>query len=66
MLSNTNRIVNLPIEWGKLGQTVLWCERNCTGDWKYECVEPAGMDAGWYEFYFDNEVDYVNFSLWKA
>jgi len=26
---------------------------------------PAGRDAGFYDFYFETEADYINFILWK-
>jgi hypothetical protein len=42
-----------------------WCQRNCTGEWGWNQREPAGSDAGLYEFYFENEKDRVAFVLWK-
>ena len=44
---------------------VSWLERNCIDDWGYECKQPAGRDAGIYEFYFENEKDLVAFKMWK-
>jgi hypothetical protein len=42
-----------------------WLERNCVGEWGYNCVIPAGQDAGLYEFYFETEKDLVAFRIWK-
>ena len=65
MLTNTQKKISIPLSWGELGPTLNWCERNCTSHWLYECVEPAGMIAGEYEFYFESEHDYVAFMIWK-
>jgi len=42
-----------------------WLERNCIGNWTYDCVIPAGRDGGMYEFYFEEERDYTAFVIWK-
>jgi len=42
-----------------------WLQRNCIGDWTYDCIIPAGSDGGMYEFYFEEERDYTAFVLWK-
>lgn len=53
------------LHWGELRPITEWCERNCSFEWGYECREPAGSDAGVYEFYFENQRDYINFTVWK-
>jgi hypothetical protein len=42
-----------------------WCQTQCTNDWGYKIVDTAGFHPGKYEFYFEDEKDYVNFILWK-
>lgn len=54
------------LHWGELRPVTEWCERNCTFEWGYECMEPAGSDAGLYEFYFENQKDFINFIIWKT
>ena len=53
------------IEYGSLKPMIAWLQRNCIGDWTYDCVIPAGRDGGMYEFYFEEERDYTTFVLWK-
>lgn len=66
MLPNTRYKVDTKITWGKLAPIISWCKSNCSGDWSYEIIMPAGMDAGDYRFHFSNEQDYINFTLWKT
>jgi hypothetical protein len=42
-----------------------WCQTQCISDWGYKIVDTAGFHPGKYEFYFQEEKDYVNFILWK-
>jgi len=42
-----------------------WCERNCSSEWGWSQVEPAGADAGVYEFYFESDKDLVAFRIWQ-
>jgi hypothetical protein len=65
MLLNTKLKADIFIEFGELRPMVDWLERNCTDEWGYECVQPAGRDAGIYEFYFESEKDLVAFKMWK-
>lgn len=53
------------IRWGELQTVLEWCKNNCRNEWGYRCIEPAGFDAGDYEFYFQTERDQINFILWK-
>jgi hypothetical protein len=55
----------MAIGYGQLKPVIEWCQRNCANDWGYDCQMPAGRDAGYYEFYFETETDYLNFILWK-
>lgn len=65
MSITTHHKTPILIRWGELGPTLSWCKDNCQGEWGYICIEPAGFDAGDYEFYFEKEVDQINFILWK-
>jgi hypothetical protein len=65
MLLNTKLKTDIFIEFGELRPMVAWLERNCIEEWRYECKQPAGRDAGIYEFYFENEKDLVAFKMWK-
>jgi len=65
MLTNTNK-VEIKLYFGELEPVVRWCERNCSGEWAYEQLEPAGNLAGEYEFYFEQEKDLVAFTVWKV
>jgi hypothetical protein len=67
MLPNTKFKIEIPLQYGKLAPLISWCEINCRqGNWKYTVKEFGGRDAGLYEFYFEDEHDYVNFILWKT
>jgi hypothetical protein len=65
MLINTKLKADIIINFGELSGMVSWLERNCTNEWGYECIQPAGRDAGIYEFYFESEKDLVAFRIWK-
>ena len=65
MLLNTKLRSEIIIDYGKLRPMIGWLERNCVGDWRYDCVVPAGRDGGMYEFYFEEEQDYTTFIMWK-
>jgi hypothetical protein len=67
MLPNTNYKIEIPVNYGKLSSILGWCKDNCKeNEWAYQVTESAGRDAGLYEFYFQDERDYVNFILWKT
>jgi hypothetical protein len=55
---------NIKIGFGELKPMISWCDNNCK-DWGYAIIESAGQDAGTYQFFFENEKDYINFILWK-
>lgn len=65
MSPNTNK-ADISLSYGELTPIIKWCERNCTGEWGWNQVEPAGSDAGLYEFYFEEEKDLVKFTIWKT
>jgi len=65
VLPNTNK-VEVGLNYGELTPLIKWCERNCTNEWSYEQLFPAGRDAGLYEFYFENEKDLIAFTIWKT
>jgi hypothetical protein len=54
----------IKIGFGELKPMISWCDNNCK-DWGYAIIESAGQDAGTYQFFFENEKDYINFILWK-
>lgn len=54
---------NVTVAYGELQPIVDWCERNCTGDWRY--MEDIHNQWNSYEFLFESERDYVAFLVWK-
>lgn len=61
----TSLKVVLDIPYGELQAIVEWCDRNCTGEWRY-MEDPNGlMYTGWV-FFFESERDYVAFTVWKT
>jgi hypothetical protein len=66
VLPSTQYKTDIFLHWGELRPVTEWCERNCACEWAYECIEPAGQDAGFYEFYFESQRDHINFILWKT
>jgi hypothetical protein len=65
-VSPNTRKVDIALLYGDLTPIISWCERNCTGEWGWNQLEPAGAGAGVYEFFFDEERDAVAFTLWKT
>ncbi len=49
--------------WGDLKDIVDWCDRNCSGDYRYT-EDPNGEMYNSWIFFFENERDYVAFTLW--
>lgn len=56
---------DIAIPYGELQSIIEWCQNNCNYNWHYKILNEAGSSPGFYQFIFDNEVDYVNFLLWK-
>ncbi len=56
---------DINIQFGGLSEMVGWCQHNCNGDWSYKVMEYAGLEAGKYQFNFENQKDLVTFILWK-
>jgi hypothetical protein len=54
---------NIAVQYGQLQPIVDWCERNCSGDWRY--MEDINNQWSGYEFFFESEKDYVAFLMWK-
>lgn len=65
MLLDINNKVEIDIEFGKLKPLLNWCEKNCTGEWKYNIIDPAGDMVGQYTFFFEDKNDKLNFILWQ-
>lgn len=67
--------INLKIPYGELQHVVEWCDRNCKDEWRY--MEDPNGDAydSWiftgypslnsWIFFFENERDYVAFTMWN-
>jgi hypothetical protein len=57
-------IANIFLPYGRLSEVLDWCRCNCTGEWKFG--EDIHTTDSWtyYNFYFENEQDYVAFLLW--
>lgn len=55
--------INLP--YGKLGETMNWCQKVCKHDWKVTHLELGGEEEGQYTFEFKSEKDYITFIMWK-
>jgi len=51
------------IPYGKLKDVLAWCDRNCTGEFKY-MEDPADQFSSWI-FFFELERDYLAFVVWK-
>ena len=57
---------NVVLPYGGLTPVVEWCDRNCTGEWRYmDILNGDDSDAGRWEFLFESERDYVAFLMWK-
>jgi hypothetical protein len=66
VLQNTRYKTEIDIKFGQLAPIMDWCQTQCTQNWGYKIVDSAGFHPGKYEFYFEDEKDYVNFILWKT
>lgn len=55
----------IKLKFGDLGSHIEWCNTNCVGEWAYHIIRDAGSERGEYEFYFSNQADYINFTLYK-
>lgn len=54
---------NVAVQYGELQPIVDWCERNCSGEWRF--MEDINNQWNGYEFFFESEKDYVAFLMWK-
>jgi len=55
--------IKLSMPWGDLKSIVDWCDRNCSGDYRYT-EDPNGEMYNSWVFFFENERDYFAFTLW--
>lgn len=47
-----------------LDRIINWCKAECRGDWRWRLVSPSSLvESGEYQFYFDNEQDYLAFTI---
>lgn len=74
MSTNTPTVhkVRISVPFGKLQSFIDWCDKNCTGEWKYmEDLGFAALQGQLFEqpndwvFIFESERDCVAFTLWK-
>lgn len=66
MLPSIQNKVEIQLGFGELKSILSWCEDNCTGEWVYLQLAPAGQGKGEYEFYFEDDSDKVKFIIWKT
>lgn len=64
MLLNTCHRVKVSLNFGDLKPILDWCEKNCTGEWRYMEDPNGDMYISWV-FFFESERDYVAFLLWN-
>lgn len=55
----------IAIPYGQLQPVIEWCQDNISYNWHYKVLNEAGSSPGIYQFIFDSETDYINFTLWK-
>jgi len=65
MLQTINHKVNIEIDFGQLSNIIDWCEKHCIGNWAFTPKAYGGEEAGNYDFFFEDNKDYINFLLWK-
>lgn len=51
--------------YGELSPIIKWCEKNCKGEWTVSFDNNWASNGNLYTFEFNNEIDYVNFIIWK-
>ena len=54
---------NVTLPYGQLQPIVEWCERNCSGDWRF--MENVEDQYNGFDFLFESERDYVAFLIWN-
>jgi hypothetical protein len=65
MYIDTKHKVDINLKFGELRPLLEWCKNNCRGEWKFELENTAGLEEGYYHFYFEDDNDKINFILWK-
>jgi hypothetical protein len=56
--------IKIKLPYGELQPIVEWCDRNCKYEWRYMEDPNGDMYDSWI-FFFENERDYVAFTLWN-
>lgn len=56
--------IKLSMPWGQLKEIIEWCDRNCTGDYRY-MEDPNSDTYNSWIFFFELERDYVAFTLFN-
>lgn len=58
----------ISIPWGELKNVISWCQNNCQSDWRfhetYNTNDNYNLSLN-YDFFFEDERDYVTFLIWK-
>lgn len=63
--------INLTLEFGELDSVMSWCREHCSGDWRLTdndsqtCTWEMGYGSypNSYKFEFEEETDFITFSL---
>lgn len=57
---------SLSIPYGELKNVISWCQHNCQSDWRFqEDMNSTDNFSLHYDFFFEDEKDYVAFIIWK-
>ena len=64
MSQNIQNKVSVRLQYGELTPMIDWCKRNCVGNWYFQ-EDPSDIMYRSWTFLFENERDYVAFTMWK-
>lgn len=57
---------SISIPYGELKNVISWCQNNCQSDWRFqESLNSIDAFSLHYDFFFEDEKDYVAFVIWK-
>lgn len=56
--------ISINIKFGNLDPVIQWCKQFCMGEWNFRMDSFAGFNTpGVYDFWFQDERDYLRFTL---
>lgn len=58
----------IDIPYGELKNVISWCQNNCQSDWRFHETLHSKDNFNFslnYEFFFEDEKDYIAFLIWK-